>query len=124
MNHTTVEAIYAIRHRETGEYIKFGSKCAWATSGAAKNAWHLHGRIYDGFAEQHVRLKFDDQGKYEVVDILGSYQYMKDGANAAHELIDGLLEKNIELERQVLKLQGDLEDCFLTHPTLRESLGY
>jgi len=41
-------SVYVIRHVSTGKLIKFGSKCGWAGTGAAKNAFNLHMHTYFG----------------------------------------------------------------------------
>ena len=35
-------SVFVIRQVATGKLISFGSKCGWATIGAAKNAFALH----------------------------------------------------------------------------------
>ena len=40
--------VFVIRHLSTGDLIKFGSKCGWAGTGAAKNAFNLHMHTYFG----------------------------------------------------------------------------
>ena len=34
--------VFVIRQKSTGKTIKFGSKCGWASHGAACSAFHLH----------------------------------------------------------------------------------
>lgn len=44
--------VFVIREVSTGKLIKFGPKCAWATSGAAKSAFKLHtGGLFDSQSE-------------------------------------------------------------------------
>ena len=38
--------VFVIREKATGNLIKFGSKCGWASVGAAKNAFSLHMKGY------------------------------------------------------------------------------
>lgn len=50
--------IFAIRHKETKEFIVFNSKCAWTTLGGAKNAFAMHRKVL-----------FNNQADYEVIDL-------------------------------------------------------
>ena len=38
--------VFVIREKTTGSLIKFGSKCGWASVGAAKNAFSLQMKGY------------------------------------------------------------------------------
>jgi hypothetical protein len=60
--------IIAIRCKATGEFISFGPKCAWATTGAAKSAYALHSSKLDG--KRHL---FVNQDEYEIVDLTEAY---------------------------------------------------
>jgi hypothetical protein len=97
----TVKSIWAIRNIASGEYIKFGSKCAWATCGAAKAAFGLHmpraHNQVDGFYQQ----RFDEQSEFEVVDLLGSFKYLQDAKKSADELADKLWLKIVNLEQEI-----------------------
>lgn len=68
--------IYAILNREEQTFFTFGPKVAWSTVGAAKNAYNLHwgskGRIV---GKAH---KFDEQDRYEIVELAESYFRLKD----------------------------------------------
>lgn len=55
--------IFAIRHKETKEFLVFNSKCAWTKRGNAKNAWANSMSIW-----QKPNL-FDDQDEYEIIDL-------------------------------------------------------
>lgn len=71
----TATSIYAIRNKASGEFIKFGAKCAWATVGAAKSAFVLHTRSWqDGYSKL---TPFDEQSEYEVVDLLEGVDWEK-----------------------------------------------
>ncbi len=42
MSNYKTTSVFVIRQVATGKLIGFGSKCGWATIGAAKNAFALH----------------------------------------------------------------------------------
>jgi len=74
----TQPKIYAIRDKLTGEYCVFGSKCAWVSTGAAKNAFQLHVGEYEdvpckwsrgGYRRDFIHAKYDEQTQYEMVEI-------------------------------------------------------
>jgi hypothetical protein len=65
--------IYGILDTETNEFVSYNSKCAWSKVGNAKNAFALHSDIYDKFAEQFVKVKFDDQSRFVIVDLTEAY---------------------------------------------------
>ena len=50
--------VFVIREVSTGKLIKFGSKAAWATPGAAKSAFKLH-----------TDVLFDSQSDYVLEEI-------------------------------------------------------
>lgn len=54
--------IYAIRNKQSGEFISFGAKIAWAREANAKNAFNLH-----------LRQKFDKQDVYEIIELTEAY---------------------------------------------------
>lgn len=63
--------IYAIRNKETGEFVSYNSKCAWSKIGNAKNAFNLHTgamRYYNP-----PKPKFDEQDVFEIVDLTEAY---------------------------------------------------
>lgn len=53
-----LDKIFVILDKETGQYVSFGNKCAWKSSGYAKNAYKVH-------TGEHV----DSQDKYQVVEV-------------------------------------------------------
>jgi hypothetical protein len=55
------DSLYAIYDTQTAKFLKFGSKIAWTSQGAAKNAYHNY-----SWKDQ---LKFDEQSRYIVVSI-------------------------------------------------------
>jgi len=61
--------VFVIRERATGNLIKFGSKCGWATVGAAKGAFslHLHTK-YRNYLESGEGL-FDSQDDFVIEEI-------------------------------------------------------
>lgn len=61
--------IFAIVDTENGNFIKFGTKCAWVSVGAAKSALMLH-RSQLGL---HKLESFTEQSRYEVVDLTETY---------------------------------------------------
>lgn len=59
--------IYCIVHKESGEFCAFGTKIAWVTIGAAKNAFSCHVREYSkGYG---TGVKIEDQDEYEIIEI-------------------------------------------------------
>lgn len=62
MKPNNLPKIYAIVDKHDYHYVSFGSKCAWVSSGAAKNAYNYH---------MHSRTgkTFDEQDKYTIVEI-------------------------------------------------------
>jgi len=111
MTHTKVEAIYAIRHKGSGEFVEANGKSCWKTKGAAANSWcadHVTSTRCDNGFWKHTKQKFSEQTEYEVVDLLGSYSYLQDVMKSANELVDKLLLKNVELEQQVEALEDRL----------------
>ena len=64
--HTTV---FVIREVATGKLIKFGAKCGWSTSSAAKNAFALHLKSrYRSWLDDGKGL-FDSQSEYVLEEI-------------------------------------------------------
>lgn len=59
---TALSKIFAIRDKETKEFLVFNSKCAWTKRGNAKNAW-ANAQRYDS------KVLFDEQDKYEIVEL-------------------------------------------------------
>ena len=57
----TIPKLYAIRNKHTLEFLFFGSKCAWVSVGAAKNAYRLH-----------IEGNITQSSEWEVVCINGS----------------------------------------------------
>ncbi len=63
------DSIFVIRNTATDKFEAFGSKCAWVTSGAAKNAYNLHlGRPHTSYYNKDAH-KFDDQTQYIIEEI-------------------------------------------------------
>lgn len=59
-------SIWVIKDSE-GKFCTFGSKCAWITEGAAKNAFHCHVKEYSkGYG---TGVKFDSQTEYNIEEI-------------------------------------------------------
>lgn len=60
------KSIFVIKDKE-GNFCTFGTKCAWVSKGAAKNAFRLHVREYSkGYG---TGIKIEDQEEYEVIEI-------------------------------------------------------
>lgn len=62
-------SLFVIRQVSTGKLIKFGSKCGWATSGAAKNAFalHMHTTYRDYFTDG--KGLFDSQNDFVIEEL-------------------------------------------------------
>lgn len=56
--------IFAIRNKETKEFLAYNSKCAWTKRGNAKNAW---ANANNHYGKDFV--SFDEQSEYEIVDL-------------------------------------------------------
>lgn len=68
----TVKAIYAIRHKSSGEFVEANGKSCWKSQGAAKisfNSCWLRFSVGE----------FCKQDEYEVVDVLKMYNNLKNG---------------------------------------------
>lgn len=62
-------SVFVIRQVSTGKLIKFGSKCGWATSGAAKSAFALHAHtLYRDYFDNGKGL-FDSQSDFVLEEI-------------------------------------------------------
>lgn len=62
----TKESIWVILD-SNGNFCAFGSKIAWVTSGAAKNAFNCHiSRWKDGY---RINVKIEDCPEYKLVEI-------------------------------------------------------
>jgi len=62
--------IFAIRNKESGEFVSYNSKCAWAKGGNAKNAFALH--------HSWPRTLWDEQDTHELVELTEYYHMYKD----------------------------------------------
>lgn len=62
----TQKVLYAIRNKNTLEWVVFGSKVAWVSIGAAKNAFQLH------MSHWSDTVNFDEQEDYKLVQVLGN----------------------------------------------------
>lgn len=59
--------IYCIVHVESGEFCSFGSKIAWISISAAKNAFQCHVKEYSkGYG---TSVKIEDQDEYEIIEV-------------------------------------------------------
>ena len=58
--------IFSIRNTLLGEFVKCGTKVAWCSSGAAKNAWALRNQG-----------RFDEQEHLEIVELTEAYYRLK-----------------------------------------------
>ena len=75
MKGVLVDSLYAIYDTKTGKFMKFGSKVAWASSSAAKNAYACHNQTWKD------QFKFDDQNRLIIVSV--------DAKAFNGELVDG-----------------------------------
>lgn len=66
--------IYAIRNKESGEFVSYNSKCAWSKAGNAKNAFTMH----QPYSYSTSKVKFDDQGEFEIIELTEYYFMYKD----------------------------------------------
>lgn len=68
-NYKYVNTIYVIRCVTSGMIIKFGSKAAWATKGAAKNAFNLHMTSYFGRSWSESAGLYDSQDEFKICEV-------------------------------------------------------
>ena len=70
----TQQHLFAVYDTQTGQFVKFGSKIAWVSTGAAKNAFNLHnGKCgYNGDGKG-----FNEQNRYIVVQVDSDRGYFK-----------------------------------------------
>lgn len=62
--------VYVIRESITGELIKFGTKCGWASEMAAKNAFNLHMRNYfELWFDESSKGLFDKQIQFKIEEV-------------------------------------------------------
>jgi hypothetical protein len=59
--------VYVIRDVNTGQLIKFGSKCGWSSEVALKNAFNLHMKSYFGLTYlDDTKGLFDKQTEFKI----------------------------------------------------------
>ena len=58
--------VYVIRQLTTSNLIRFGSKCGWASVGAAKNAFNLHMKSYFKKDWSDGKGLFDSQTEFVI----------------------------------------------------------
>ena len=63
-------SIYVIRDTTSGIIIKFGSKAAWTSKGAAKNAFNLHMTSYFGKTWSESAGLYDSQDEFKICEIV------------------------------------------------------
>lgn len=61
--------VYVIRQLSTSDLIRFGSKCGWASVGAAKNAFNLHMKFYFNKDWSEGKGLFDSQDQF-VIEVI------------------------------------------------------
>jgi len=70
VNHTPVKAIYAIRHKESGNFCEFNNKTCWMNKGAAKSSYRAASSRWDMVNRKCVYHTFDEQSEFEIVELL------------------------------------------------------
>lgn len=60
--------IFAIRNKDTGEFVSCNGHVAWAKAGSAKVSWGITYKRYD-----ERKGAFDKQDTYEIVDLEEAY---------------------------------------------------
>lgn len=63
MRQSKLEELWVVYDTQENCFVKFGTKAAWVTSGAAKNAWNCHNYNYI----RHVT--FNEQSRYVVMNV-------------------------------------------------------
>ena len=70
--------IFVVYDNEKKEFFKAGTKVAWKSSGAAKNAVINHNRHFLSGGSRYRSLSFEEQDRFEVKDIdVKEYFFMK-----------------------------------------------
>lgn len=63
-------SVFVIREKASGKLIKFGSKCGWMSSGAAKGAFALHMWHHFGLSRiDSTKGLFDNQDEFVLEEI-------------------------------------------------------
>lgn len=65
MKPKTINKLYIVVQSSTGNVVSFGTKGAWLTSGAAKNAVLCH-----AFSYENQPKSFEDQDEYYVEEFV------------------------------------------------------
>lgn len=86
-NHTIVESIYAIRHKDSGAFIRVNRKTCWASVAAAKSSWK---------ADYRLKGLFSEQDDYEIVDLLSELSISHGQARTYSKIVDMLKERSEE----------------------------
>ncbi|UZS00973.1 hypothetical protein [Pseudomonas phage vB_PsaM_M1] len=69
MSNVNPTTVFVIRENITGQLIKFGAKCGWASVGAAKNAFNLHMITHYGKDWSEGKGLFDSQDQFVIEEI-------------------------------------------------------
>lgn len=69
-NYKYAHSIYVIRCATSGIIIKFGSKAACPSKGAAKNAFNLHMTSYFGKSWSEGAGLYDNQTEFKICEVV------------------------------------------------------
>lgn len=72
--------VFAILDTEENKFTSFNSRCAWSKMGTAKNAFTHNNQYWDG-DKGFVRIKYDEQTRYKVVELTEYFYMYKDLEN-------------------------------------------
>lgn len=70
MKQSKLEALWVIYDTQENCFIKFGTKAAWVTSGAAKNAWNCH-----NYNWPDKTVTFNEQSRYVVMNVFDEHAW-------------------------------------------------
>lgn len=70
MRQSKLEGLWVIYDTQEECFIKFGTKAAWVSSVAAKNAWNCHNHDWDRIAA------FNEQTRYVVLNVFAPYSWV------------------------------------------------
>lgn len=107
MTYTTVEAIYAIRHKESGKFVKTSECGCWMSATSAKRSWEnspLAGKTY---IVDHMEWE-----KYELVNLLDRIEDLQLRLDIAEKLLqlpDLLIDQHVSpLQMRISEMEAQL----------------
>lgn len=71
-----IKAIYGIFDTQEQQWVGYGTKVAWVSVGAAKNAWNLHDKTRPTHKEYSWKREgtFDNQSQFVIKNLLENFK--------------------------------------------------